>query len=41
MGKALLGKEEGDEVVVRRPRGDAVYTIEAVRVEPPEDDATE
>lgn len=30
MGKALLGKEEGDEVLVRRPRGDAVFVIVAV-----------
>ena len=27
LGRALLRKEAGDEVVVRRPRGHAVYTI--------------
>lgn len=27
MGRSLLGKEEGDEVEVRRPRGDAYFTI--------------
>lgn len=37
MGKALLGKEEGDEVLVRRPRGDAVFVI--VGVEAGSDDA--
>jgi transcription elongation factor GreB len=31
LGRALLGKQEGDEVVVRRPRGDAAYTILEVR----------
>jgi transcription elongation factor GreB len=31
VGRALLRKEEGDEVVVRRPRGDTVYTILEVR----------
>jgi len=31
VGRALLGREEGDEVAVRRPRGDAVYTILEVR----------
>jgi transcription elongation factor GreB len=31
VGRALLGREEGDEVVVRRPKGDAVYTILEVR----------
>jgi transcription elongation factor GreB len=32
--KALLGKREGDEVVVRRPRGDAEYEILEVRYGP-------
>lgn len=27
MGKALLGRREGDEVHVRRPAGDAVFTV--------------
>ena len=31
VGRALLRKEEGDEVMVRRPRGDTVYTILEVR----------
>jgi transcription elongation factor GreB len=30
MGRALLGKHVGDEVEVRRPRGDASFTILAV-----------
>ncbi len=28
LGKALIGKEDGDEVVVRAPKGDVIYTIE-------------
>jgi transcription elongation factor GreA len=28
LGKALLGKEEGDEVVVKAPKGDVVYEVE-------------
>jgi transcription elongation factor GreB len=31
MGRALLGKHVDDEVEVRRPRGDAYFTIVAVR----------
>jgi transcription elongation factor GreB len=31
MARALLGKREGDEVTVRRPKGDALYTIVGVR----------
>jgi transcription elongation GreA/GreB family factor len=27
IGKALLGKQLGDEVIVRLPRGDRTYTI--------------
>ena len=34
MARALLGREEGDEVTVARPRGQAVYEIVRVRVEP-------
>jgi len=30
LGKAFLGAEEGDEVVVHRPRGDVTMEIEAV-----------
>jgi transcription elongation factor GreB len=33
-GKALMGKREGDEVLVRRPRGDAEYEILEVRYGP-------
>ncbi len=28
LGKALLGKEEGDEVIVKAPKGDVIYTVE-------------
>ena len=39
MGRALLGKQVDDEVEVRRPRGDAWFTIVAVRYgERPRDD---
>ena len=34
LGRALMRKQEGDEVVVRRPRGDAVYSILEVRYRP-------
>jgi transcription elongation factor GreB len=30
VAKALLGKREGDEVMVRRPKGEIVYTIVTV-----------
>lgn len=30
MGKALLGKEEGDEVTVKAPKGDLTYEVESV-----------
>ncbi|NJM91229.1 MAG: transcription elongation factor GreB [Myxococcales bacterium] len=33
MARALLGKRAGDEVTVRRPKGDAVLTIAAVEYE--------
>jgi transcription elongation factor GreB len=39
VGRALLGKEEGDEVVVRRPKGDTAYAILEVRYRPFDDDA--
>ena len=35
MAKALLGREEGDEVTVRRPRGTTTFVVEAVRNTPP------
>ncbi len=31
VARALLGKRDGDEVMVRRPKGDATYTIVGVR----------
>jgi transcription elongation factor GreB len=31
VGRALLGRRAGDEVVVRRPKGDAVFEILEVR----------
>jgi len=33
VGKALIGKREGDEVVVSRPKGDAVFEVLEVRYE--------
>lgn len=30
LGKALIGKEEGDEAIVRAPKGDIEYEIEKV-----------
>ncbi len=38
VGRALMRREAGDEVVVRRPRGDAAYTILEVRYRPFDDD---
>lgn len=29
LGKALIGKEDGDEVIVKAPKGDVVYVIES------------
>jgi transcription elongation factor GreB len=31
LGRALLGRSEGDEVAVERPRGRATYTVVAIR----------
>jgi len=31
LGKALIGKEEGDEVIVKAPKGDIEYQIESVQ----------
>ncbi len=28
LGKALIGKEEGDDIVVKAPKGDVVYVVE-------------
>ncbi len=36
MARALMKKSEGDEVVVKRPKGDAVFTIVKVRYRPSE-----
>ncbi len=33
LGRALMGRVEGDEVTVQRPRGDATIVIAAVRYE--------
>jgi len=34
MARALMKKSEGDEVTVKRPKGDAVFTIVKVQYEP-------
>jgi len=34
MARALMKKTEGDEVIVKRPKGDAVFTIVRVQYEP-------
>jgi transcription elongation factor GreB len=34
MARALMKKREGDDVVVKRPKGEALFTIVAVRYEP-------
>ena len=34
LGRALMGRREGDEVVLRRPRGEAVVVVAAIRYEP-------
>lgn len=36
VARALLKKEEGDEVTVRRPKGDATLEIVTVRYQPPD-----
>ena len=41
MGRALLGKQEGDDVEVVRPRGAASFEIVAVQYTPPDDETTE
>ena len=39
MAMALLQKEEGDEVIVRTPEGQAVWYVNRIRYESPEADA--
>lgn len=34
VGKALLRKEEGDDVLIKRPKGDVVYSITKVSPDP-------
>ena len=34
LGRAVLGRETGDEVTVRRPKGPATFTLLDVRYEP-------
>jgi transcription elongation factor GreB len=34
VAKALMGKRDGDEVTVRRPKGDISYTITGIRYQP-------
>ncbi|MFP8881012.1 MAG: GreA/GreB family elongation factor [Myxococcota bacterium] len=34
VGRALLGREEGSEVVVKRPKGDVEYVIVEVSLSP-------
>jgi transcription elongation factor GreB len=36
MGRALMGREEGEEFVLRRPKGPANYTVVAIRYADPE-----
>jgi len=36
VAKALIGKKEGDEVLVRRPKGEIYYTVLEVRYSAPE-----
>jgi transcription elongation factor GreB len=34
LGRALMGRSEGDEVTVRRPRGDATVLLTTIRYDP-------
>jgi len=36
VARALIGKKEGDEVLVRRPKGEICYTVLEVRYQPPD-----
>jgi transcription elongation factor GreB len=36
VGRALLGKQEGDEVVIHRPKGELALEVVAVDYDPPE-----
>ncbi|MFK7897478.1 MAG: transcription elongation factor GreB [Myxococcota bacterium] len=38
VGRALMGKHLGDEVVVRRPKGDVVYTVIEIDYDAPNGD---
>lgn len=31
LGRALIGKEEGDEVVVKAPKGDLIYEVQEIK----------
>jgi transcription elongation GreA/GreB family factor len=31
MGRSLMGREEGEEFVLRRPKGPASFTVVAIR----------
>ena len=33
MGRSLMGREEGDEFVLSRPKGPATFTVVAIRYE--------
>lgn len=33
LGKALIGKEEGDEVIVKAPKGDLIYEVQELSYE--------
>lgn len=33
LGKALIGKEEGDEIIVKAPKGDLIYEVQELRYE--------
>ncbi|MEN8182874.1 MAG: transcription elongation factor GreB [Myxococcota bacterium] len=35
LGRALLGREAGDECIVQRPRGPAIFTVLSIRYEEP------
>lgn len=35
VGRALMGKEDGDEVTVERPRGSVTFTITGISYKPP------